>query len=198
MSNTREGGSASTRRRFIGAAKRLFVRDGYAATSMAALIREANSSSGNFYNFFSSKDELLLAVVDEYEEDTVREIEGALSGVRTAAEAAAALAEVSRRRLVGSDFHAGLPLPRLATEVVVVGDGARARLAEALQSLRWAVAAALRQEGEALSGSFDMACLIISTIDGAALEAHVAHDIEQFDAAVRVLVTTLENKRAVA
>lgn len=44
------------------AARRCFVRDGYAATSMADIIAEAGSSAGGVYSHFESKAELLRFV----------------------------------------------------------------------------------------------------------------------------------------
>jgi len=47
------------RNEILAVAGKLFFRNGYDATSVEAIIREAEISKGAFYHYFSSKDELL-------------------------------------------------------------------------------------------------------------------------------------------
>ncbi|MGL4176015.1 MAG: TetR/AcrR family transcriptional regulator [Dermatophilaceae bacterium] len=54
----------ATRRRVVQAASSLFRRDGYAATSVAAVAREAEVSGQTVYNAFGSKAALLKAAYD--------------------------------------------------------------------------------------------------------------------------------------
>lgn len=60
----RTGQAARTRQQIIDAAWRAFVRDGYSATSMAALAREAGVSRETLYKTFRTKPDLLKAVYD--------------------------------------------------------------------------------------------------------------------------------------
>jgi len=53
-----------TRRRIVDAAARLFVRDGYAATSIAAIAQEAGVAVPTVYASLRTKANLLRAVVD--------------------------------------------------------------------------------------------------------------------------------------
>jgi AcrR family transcriptional regulator len=53
-----------TRRRIIDAAARLFVRDGYAATSIAAIAQEAQVAVPTVYATLRSKANILRAVID--------------------------------------------------------------------------------------------------------------------------------------
>lgn len=46
----------------IEAAARVFARDGFAATKMAHVAREADVGKGTLYEYFTSKDELFLSV----------------------------------------------------------------------------------------------------------------------------------------
>ena len=48
----------------ISAARRLFVEDGYDATSMAALARSAGVAPNTIYWYFGDKDDVLIAVLD--------------------------------------------------------------------------------------------------------------------------------------
>jgi AcrR family transcriptional regulator len=49
-------------RRILSAARRLFDRDGYVNTSMEQVAARAGLAVGTLYNYFSSKDQLLLAI----------------------------------------------------------------------------------------------------------------------------------------
>jgi AcrR family transcriptional regulator len=50
------------RRQILEAARRCFVRNGFHATSMQDLLREANLSAGAVYRYFKSKDEIIAAI----------------------------------------------------------------------------------------------------------------------------------------
>src|SRR5215813_6742652 len=58
--------SAGTRARIVETAARLFHEQGFAATGISTILREANVLSGSLYHFFASKDALLDAVLDRY------------------------------------------------------------------------------------------------------------------------------------
>ena len=63
-SAVREHGARRTRQLIADAARRLFLQQGYAATSMAAVAREAGVSGQTVYNAFGSKASLLKHVYD--------------------------------------------------------------------------------------------------------------------------------------
>lgn len=48
----------------VATARRLFIEDGYDATSMAALARAAGVAPNTIYWYFGDKDDLLIAVLD--------------------------------------------------------------------------------------------------------------------------------------
>ncbi len=54
-----------TRRGLLRAASRLFLRDGYVATSLANIADEAGVTKGAVYSNFASKEELFLALLQE-------------------------------------------------------------------------------------------------------------------------------------
>src|SRR5215210_183360 len=54
--------AAATRREILAAAQRLFERDGYATTTMAAVAREAGVALKTIYVAFGMKSELLRAL----------------------------------------------------------------------------------------------------------------------------------------
>ena len=66
-----------TRSSIIGAARKLFVRDGYRAATMRAIAAEAGVAERTVYNTFATKQELLAAVCSAWlEEAEVRPLIG--------------------------------------------------------------------------------------------------------------------------
>lgn len=61
----REEQAAATHRRIASTAAELFVRQGYAATSIAAVARTAGVSAQTVYNAFGTKPELLKSAYDQ-------------------------------------------------------------------------------------------------------------------------------------
>ena len=53
------------KRRVIEAAKDLFIEKGFLETSVMDIINAANISKGTFYNYFASKNECLIAILEE-------------------------------------------------------------------------------------------------------------------------------------
>lgn len=51
-------------------AQRLFIEKGFAATSVQDIINESKISKGTFYNYFSSKNECIIAIIDNAKEET--------------------------------------------------------------------------------------------------------------------------------
>lgn len=65
MPSTKPGQDREEKRtELVDAARRLFVTDGYDATSMAALAREAGVAANTIYWYFGDKDDVLIAVLD--------------------------------------------------------------------------------------------------------------------------------------
>ena len=63
-------------RRILTAARKLFDRNGYAKTSMEDVAARAGLAVGTLYNYFRSKDDLLLAIMRREADRLVRIAEG--------------------------------------------------------------------------------------------------------------------------
>ncbi len=59
-----------SRQQIVNAAFARFAQDGFNATSMASIAKEANISKGLIYHHFDSKEDVLLAVFDNLVEQT--------------------------------------------------------------------------------------------------------------------------------
>ena len=69
-----------TREDLIAAADRLFVQQGFHATSVDAVAEEAGYTKGAVYSNFAAKEDLFLAVYERRVDRTLAELETALAG----------------------------------------------------------------------------------------------------------------------
>ena len=74
------------RQTILNAAAQQFERHGFANTSIAGIMRAAGLGVGTFYNYFSSKEEVLLTLARNLREDVEAEISASCAGKRSSAE----------------------------------------------------------------------------------------------------------------
>lgn len=67
----------ATRERLVATARELFGRDGYDATSVEAVLREAGVARGSLYHHFENKTALFDAVLDQVVADVAEAVAGA-------------------------------------------------------------------------------------------------------------------------
>ena len=186
----------TTRERLIGTAAELFWKQGYAQTGVNEIIQQAQATSGSFYHFFPTKEDLLLAVVDHVAEIFETEVFGPASDAAgTAVERLFAVLEHYRRRLLDSGFVFGSPMGSLAAEVSENHPPVRARLAEIQTAWTERIEGLLVESGEPLPGGVDHAAVagfVISVVEGAVLQARVARSLDPFDASLSELRNYLE------
>ncbi len=71
----------TTTAQLVGAARELFASDGYAATSLDAIVAAAGLTKGALYHHFRNKEQLFLEVYDQLEEElSARSTAAAASG----------------------------------------------------------------------------------------------------------------------
>ncbi len=109
----------STRERIIEAATQLFARQGYAATGMSRILKRAKASSGSFYYFFDSKEDLLRAVLDRRLEQLQPVVFAPVveEEKKDPIESIFALLRSYRQQLEKSDCGFACPVGRLALEI---------------------------------------------------------------------------------
>lgn len=74
--------SASTKRALVDEAAKLFTSQGYAATSLEAIVTSARVTKGALYHHFSGKQAVFEAVFEKIEADAVTRVRKALKGSR--------------------------------------------------------------------------------------------------------------------
>ena len=70
----------SRRKQIMDAALELFAQEGYANCSIAQLARHADISKGLMYNYFESKEALLIAIIEEGMQDVMALIDPNMDG----------------------------------------------------------------------------------------------------------------------
>ena len=78
MARTQEQRKADTRARLIAAAAELFARKGFHAVSAEAVADAAGRTTGALYSHFGGKDGLLLALVEEWLDESAARIASAV------------------------------------------------------------------------------------------------------------------------
>jgi AcrR family transcriptional regulator len=180
-----------TRERILLTAFQLFHEQGFHATGVATIVREAGVNPGSLYHFFPSKDRLLLdvlefalryldpAVMDPVERTTADPIERVF-----------ALLGQYRAGMVKHGCRLGCPIGNLALEVSDGHPDAR-RLIDA-NFTNWArrVEGWLHDAGDRLPPSVDRARLarfILTVMEGGLMQSRAADDLAPFDESVAVL-----------
>ena len=178
----------TTRERLITTAAELFWRQGYSQTGVNEIIQQAQATSGSFYHFFPTKEDLLLAVVDHVAEIFETEVfDSSSDGAGDAVERLFAILENYRRLLLESGFTFASPMGSLAAEVSENHPPVRARLAEIQTAWTEHIEQLLTNTGEPLPGGVDNAAVagfVMSVVEGAVLQARVARSLDPFDASI--------------
>lgn len=103
---TRSESQARTRELLVATARTMFLREGYAATSLEKVAEEAGFSKGAVYSNFDGKDALCLAVLDTLHRDVAEAVLGSFSGGVTLDEALETFDRWAEARLGDPDWSA--------------------------------------------------------------------------------------------
>jgi TetR/AcrR family transcriptional regulator, transcriptional repressor for nem operon len=182
---------ASTRERLIEAAIALFWEKGYANTSMSDILTAAKANSGSFYHFFSSKEDLLLAVLDRYTALLHPALlEPAWEGVTDPIERIFALLARYRMLILQTDCTYGCPIGRLALEISPEQREAHRKLAQNFDGWAAAVRECLERAADRLPRDIDRARLsqfVLAVMEGGVMLSRSHRDVKPFDQAVAEL-----------
>ncbi len=182
---------SKTRERLVETARQLFWEQGYAHTGIAQILDVAKVRSGSLYYFFPTKEDLLLAVLEQYQkllEPMV--IAPTFERVRDPIERIFGLLDGYRRQLLATDFRHGCPIGNLALEITNSQPSARKLVAANFTAWRKAVERCLADAAGRLPKKFDreqLALFVLTTMEGAVMLARSYRGIEPYDAAVTQL-----------
>ena len=183
--------NADTRQRIIMAALEMFYEKGFNSTSIADILSRTQVHSGSLYHFFPGKQDLLIAVLEFYR-DGIREnlLDIAWVNVDDPIEKIFALLDGYRTGLLMSDFRHGCPIGNLALEISEPDPRIRDLLQINFTNWIAAIEACLEEAGDRLPADIDRRALaefILTTMEGAIMQARTAQDIGVFDRNIAVL-----------
>lgn len=176
-----------TRERLVRKAGELFWRQGYAHTGVSEIMKRARATSGSFYHFFPTKDDLLLAVLDAVDSRVGTEV---LDVVEASSDdpggRVSALAQAYRVHTVPDAVDLGLPIGALVNELGPEHEDARRRIGEIYESVVQRVALWFAGENRRAAE------LVVAALEGAALVALASRSAEAIEACADQLRVTIE------
>jgi AcrR family transcriptional regulator len=181
----------ATKDRILDVAARLFHEQGYNATGVATILREARVNAGSLYHFFPSKEALLVGVLQRYVE-LLKPIVLSPQEERTddPIERVFALLAWYRMGLEMTGCTMGCPIGNLAIEV---GDShPEIRSLIDLNFRNWArgVRSWLDAAADRLPPDTDreqLAHFILTVMEGGIMQARASGNLEPYDASVAQL-----------
>jgi TetR/AcrR family transcriptional regulator, transcriptional repressor for nem operon len=182
---------SSTRDRLVEAARTLFWKHGYASTGIAQILKEADAGSGSLYYFFPTKEDLLLAVLEWYQENLwPAVIQPVFDRVSDPIERVFGILDAYRRGLLMTNFQHGCPIGNLSLELADSHPAARKLLAVNFSGWRKVIEQCLAESAPKLPEGLNreqLALFVLTTMEGAVMLARAYQDIEPYDAAVTQL-----------
>lgn len=180
------GRGAATRRRLLETARELFHRQGYAPTSVSQILQTSEVSSSSLYHFFPSKEKLLVAVAEQYEDLLWPMImEPAFKAADDPIDRILAIFEVYRRFVEESDFELGCPVGSLAVEIGDSVPEAQATIARTFQAWKQYVEECLASglPDSTPAERAELASFVLTLVEGALVHARAERSLEPFAAA---------------
>ena len=177
-----------TRDRLIETAARLFHEQGYAATGVSTILREAGVHSGSLYYFFASKEALLGAVLDRYVDRLKPDMLSRAEAVAAdPVERVFALLGVYRLGLEMTSCTLGCPIGNLALELGDAYPDLRRKVEKNFENWAAAVAGWLGQGAGRFPEHTDLEALaefVLVVMEGGIMQARARKSLAPFDTAV--------------
>jgi AcrR family transcriptional regulator len=195
----------ATRERLLQTAFQLFHEQGYHATGVATILREAGVNAGSMYHFFSSKDDLLLKVLEfalDYLDPMV--MRPAEAATVDPLERVFVLLNQYREWVGANQCRMGCPIGNLALEVSDGNAAARALIHRNFENWAGRVEGWLGSAADELPVGTDLGRLarfVLTVMEGGLMQARAAGHIGPFDDSVAVLrdhITALRAQAAAA
>ena len=174
-----------TRDRIVEAARRLFLEQGYHATGVATILREAGVNSGSLYHFFGSKEALLVGVLGLYTELLHPVVLApAEAATEDPIERVFALLDWYRQGMVQTRYGLGCPIGNLALELGDSLPEVRPLIDRNFEGWCAGVRRWLDDAGERLPAETDRAALarfILTVMEGGVMQSRARLSIVPFD-----------------
>ena len=182
-----------TRQRIIRAAMELFAIKGFNSTSVADLLSRTQINSGSLYHFFPGKQDVLVGVLMAYR-DGIHPmlLQPAWENVKDPIENVFALLNGYRIMLLETDCTFGCPIGSLALELHEPDLVVRNLIADNFNAWTGAIEECLDAAGDRIPSETDLRGLaefILTTMEGAVMQARTHRDIGFYDRSITQLRT---------
>ncbi|UCE17193.1 MAG: TetR family transcriptional regulator [Gemmatimonadota bacterium] len=196
------GRKSEARKKIIDTARELFWKNGYGATGVAQILSHAGIGSGSFYWFFKSKEDLLVAVLEQYLELLDSMIAApAFKKSTDPIERIFLILEGYRQILEEYDFQLGCPIGNIALELGDKYENVREMTIKNFENWRNMIKKCLHDASNSFPPNTDfdaMTVFILTTMEGAMMQARAHKDISYFDDSIvqlRVYFNSLLTKK---
>ena len=180
-----------TKERILRTAFQLFHEQGFHATGVATIVREAGINPGSLYHFFPGKDQLLLQVLEfatHYLGPAVMEPVEQLTS--DPIDRVFALLDQYREGMLQRGCRMGCPIGNLALEVSDGNPDARLLIHRNFENWATRVKGWLVEAGDRLPDDLDrgrLAHFVLTVMEGGLMQARAAGHMGPFDDSVAVL-----------
>ncbi|MEZ6243034.1 MAG: TetR/AcrR family transcriptional regulator [Phycisphaerales bacterium] len=189
-----------TRDRILQTAARLFLEQGFAATGVATICREAGVNTGSLYHFFPSKDALLIGVLQWYEEHLQPIVMGPVQEREPdPIERIFALLAWYRAGMESVDCRMGCPIGNLALEVSDTHPEARPFIDTNFHNWAAVIQSWLEDAGDRLPADTNRRALsrmVLTVMEGGIMQSRAAGSLHAFDDSVSQLRAYIDALRA--
>lgn len=180
-----------TQTRILDTAARLFHEQGFNATGISTILREAEVNSGSLYHFFPSKENLLLGVLERYTH-LLRPVvmDPIEASTPDPIERVFTLLAQYRGWLSPIGFAQGCPIGNLALEVGDTSPQARDLIRRNFEGWHGVVLSWLDAGAHRLPASIDrgqLAVFVLTVLEGAIMQARAAQSSQPYDDSVAQL-----------
>lgn len=185
-----------TRARLVKATAMLLQRQGYEATTVKQILKEAGAAYGSLYHFFpQGKEELAAEALRFGADDFADLLRRGLAAADDPADAVADCALSMADALRTSAWLDGCPVAATALEIIDRSPLIQRASDEALRQWRELIAAKLRSGGLPRDTAAALACTVLSTLEGAELLSRVSGDDSPMRFAAEHLATLVRASR---
>lgn len=182
---------SDTRARILDAAARLFHEQGFNATGVSTILREAGVNPGSLYNLYPSKDALLAAVLERYTELLYPVVMAPVEAkTQDPIERVFALLQQYRDWFSPLEFRLGCPIGNLALEVADSHPEIRPLIQTNFDGWVAFVKKWLDDAGPRLPKRLDRAQLagaVLTIMEGGLMQARSSRSAAAYDASVAQL-----------
>ena len=166
---------------------------GYHGVGLTELLTTAQAPKGVLYHHFpGGKAELAVCAIESVVAKLGADLDKVLQRAGDPVNALGAWMAQAQRVLAGSGFASGCPLATIALESTPDDEAIRAALAKGFATLRARLSEALTGVGVAPAQARGVAALIVSSYEGALLQARVAGNVQAMRDTSEALVALLQ------